>query len=282
MATLAMQTPAPDAAQGKEWLRVGGVALAVRDLARVEAFYRDVLGLAVIARTDDGVSLGAGGIPFLDLVHRPDALPDDPASAGLFHTAFLLPTRADLGRWLAHAGSRGQRLDGAADHLVSEAVYLSDPEGNGVEVYADRPRAEWRWTEGAEGRRVEMANRPLDAEGLLRLASTPWAGAPAGTRVGHVHLRVGDVAEAQRFYAGVLGLDVTRAWPEAVFLSTGGYHHHVAVNTWRSAGAGPRDGRRAGLAVVTMEVASDRARPEAMHDPWGTEIRVRASIPPQS
>ncbi len=126
---------------------------------RVEAFYRDVLGLGVLARTGERIHLGVGGVGFLDLIHRPDALPDDPATAGLFHTAFLLPSRADLGRWLGHSGGRGQSLDGAADHLVSEAVYLSDPEGNGVEVYADRPRsggvgpavpraAGWRWQTG--------------------------------------------------------------------------------------------------------------------------------------
>ena len=180
-------------------------------------------------------------------------------------------------------------LDGAADHSVSEAVYLSDPEGNGVEVYADRPRAQWRWDAAPEGRRVEMANKPLDAAGLLREGGgTPWTGAPDGTRVGHVHLRVGDVAEARHFYGDVLGLNVTASWPGAVFLSTGGYHHHLAANAWRSSGAGPRDPRRAGLAAVTFESA-DRAALESiarrargadraergLHDPWGTALRFR-------
>lgn len=269
-------------------LRIGRVALAVRDLERTGTFYRDVLGLAVVGRTGEVMSLGApGGAGFLDLLHRPNALPDDPASAGLFHTAFLLPSRADLGRWLAHAGALGQALDGAADHLVSEAVYLSDREGNGVEVYADRSRDRWRWSGGAGERRVEMTNRPLDAEGLLREGAPPWAGAPEGTRIGHVHLRVGDTAEARRFYGDVLGMDVTAAWPGAVFLSTAGYHHHVAANAWNSAGAGQRDGRQAGLASVTFETldpfldgiarragTADLTR-QGLHDPWGTALRFR-------
>ena len=287
--------PAPSAAAagsrpatGSEWLRVAGVALAVRDLTRVEAFYREILGFGVTDRTADTVRLGAGGTAFLDLLHRPDALPDDPATAGLFHTAFLLPSRADLGRWLAHAGRLRQALDGAADHLVSEALYLSDPEGNGVEVYADRPRARWRWRDGPDGRRVEMANQPLDSEGLLAAADGAWAGAPDGTRIGHVHLRVGDVAEAVRFYGDRLGMDVTAIRPGAAFLSTGGYHHHIAVNAWRSAGAGLREAGRAGLAWVMLEVADTRglagvARDTGtadvaecgLRDPWGTELRLR-------
>lgn len=277
-----------------EWLRVGGVALAVRDLDRVEAFYRHVIGLEAIGR--DGaaaVRLGtAGGSDaFLELLHRPDALPDDPAAAGLFHTAFLLPSRAHLGRWLAHLGELRHPLDGAADHLVSEAAYLSDPEGNGVEVYADRPRAEWQWTEdgGPAGRRVSMANRPLDAEGLLRAAGPRWTGAPDGTRIGHVHLRVGDVSEARRFYGDALGMDLTASRPAAAFFSTGGYHHHLAANAWRSAGAGKRDPRRAGLASVTLEVSAESApasiarlcREDALtghdlRDPWGTTLQIRA------
>ncbi len=279
--------------QGSEWLRVGGVALAVRDMDRVTAFYRDVVGLEVIARQDDAVRMGVAGTAFLELLHRPAAKPDDPASAGLFHTAFLLPSRADLGRWLAHFRMGGQPLDGAADHLVSEAAYLHDPEGNGVEVYADRPRAQWSWHDGPDGRRVEMANQPLDMAGLLILAATPWAatpwagapwaGAPAGTRIGHVHLRVGDIGEARHFYGGLLGMDVTAAWDAAAFLSSGGYHHHIAANIWRSAGAGAHDPARAGLASVTLDVADEqalagimeRAGGRGLRDPWGTLIRLR-------
>ena len=279
--------------QDSEWLRIGGVALAVRDLDRVAAFYHDVIGLEVIAHEDAVIRMGADGEAFLDLLHRPDAKPDDPASAGLFHTAFLLPSRPDLGRWLAHIRTLGQKLDGATDHLVSEAVYLHDPEGNGIEVYADRPRAQWGWHDGPDGRRIEMASQPLDADGLIELAVTPWAGAPARTRIGHVHLRVGAVAAARRFYGGLLGLDVTAASAAAAFLSSGGYHHHIAANVWRSAGAGSRDPARAGLASVTLDVADEQTRAKIMaqagaqtatmdqvgngvlHDPWDTVVQLR-------
>ncbi len=267
-----------------EGLRIGGVTLNVRDLDRVSAFYREVIGLELVAREDNVVRLGVGDAAFLDLLHRPDALPDDPATAGLFHTAFLLPSRAGLGAWLTHFGQLGQQLDGAADHLVSEAAYLRDPEGNGIEVYADRPRAEWRWRDDGQGRRVEMANRPLDMPGLLR-AATPWTGAPHGTRIGHVHLRVGDISEARRFYGDALGMDVTAIWDSAAFLSTGGYHHHLAVNTWSSAGAGQRDPARAGLAAVTLQVADPAISAGVMQrtgvtgyslsDPWGTMLQLR-------
>ena len=281
--------PGPETEGAAEWLRVGGVALTVRDLDRVTAFYRDVIGLELVAQDGGTVRLGAGGAAFLDLLHRPDALPDDPAAAGLFHTAFLLPSRVDLGRWLAHYRSLGGQLDGGADHLVSEAAYLQDPEGNGVEVYADRPRAEWRWQGEGAGRRIEMANRPLDVPGLLRAAGTPWTGAPPGTRIGHVHLRVGDVGEALRFYGDALGLDLTAAWDSAAFLSSGGYHHHVAANTWRSPGAGRRDPVRAGLASVTLDIADGPALAgvarrvgSAGHSrtaPWGTALTLRAAAP---
>ena len=252
---------------------VAGVALAVRDLDRVAQFYRDMVGLELIAQTTGSATLGAHGVAFLELFHRPERLPRDPAAAGLYHVAFLLPARADLGRWLRHAAEQGVRLDGAADHLVSEAVYLHDPEGNGVEIYADRPRAEWQWENG----QVAMTNDRLDMIGLRGLAVDRWQGAPAGTRIGHVHLQVGDIATAERFYVGRLGLDVTRSWPQALFMSTGGYHHHIAVNTWQSAGAGVRDPARAGIDAVVLASAG-RPEPERnpLCDPWGTIFRFDA------
>ncbi len=254
-------------------ISIAGVALTVRDLAGVEQFYRTVLGLAPIARGAGRVALGAGGAAFLHLVEDRSALPDDPAEAGLFHTAFLMPARADLARWLAHAGRLGVPIDGASDHGVSEAIYLSDPEGNGIEVYADRPRASWQWQDG----QVSMTTRRLATDDLLGAAEGgEWAGAPAGARIGHVHLRVGDIGAALGFYRDRLGLDLVRAAPSAAFLSTGSYHHHIAVNTWHSRGAGPRDPRRAGLAELTLAVRPG-ALPDpdaAMRDPWGTELRL--------
>jgi catechol 2,3-dioxygenase len=264
-------------------LRIGSVTLAVRDLARTEAFYRDVIGLQRLDHEAGRSRLGAGGAAFLDLVERPGATLDDPASAGLFHTAFLLPSRTDLANWLAQLQ---YPVDGASDHLVSEAVYLSDPEGNGVEIYADRPRAAWVW----EGPRIKMGTQRLDTAALLTVQTAAgWTGAPIGSRIGHVHLRVGDVVQAAAFYSRVVGLDVTRATPAAVFMSSGGYHHHIAVNTWRSAGAPARDPAMAGLVTVTMDgaagvlagIAARSGQPHGLdaglRDPWGTELRFRVA-----
>lgn len=257
-------------------LRIGGVTLAVRDLETVAGFYREVVGLDVLARDGEMARLGAGGVAFLEL-HQDRALrPRDPGAAGLYHTAFLLPGRDDLGRWLRHAAELGFRLDGAADHLVSEAVYLHDPEGNGVEIYADRPREAWTW----QGDMIVMANDRLDMVGLRALASERWTGAPERTRIGHVHLQVGDTAAAERFYGDGLGLAVTRRGPQVSFLSSGRYHHHVAANTWHSAGAGPRERDRAGLDGVTLLAAGQdvidgvAARlDDPGVDPWGTRVR---------
>ncbi len=292
---MSAQLQAPEAQHNQSAtppLQIAAISLAVRDLNRVTAFYRDGLGLGVLRQTAGEIELGADGAALVHLLHRPTAIADDPAAAGLFHTAFLLPGAADLGRWLVHARAMGLQLDGAADHLVSQAVYLSDPEGNGVEVYADRPRSEWTWTGPAVARRITMANKRLDLAGLMAQASAPWSGAPAGTRIGHVHLRVGDLARATAFYVGVLGLDVTSMGSEAAFLSTGGYHHHLGVNVWRSPGAGPRDPARAGLASVTM-AASDPAVADAiarrgqaddlantgLRDPWGTQVKITTTHP---
>ena len=254
-------------------LDISAVTLAARDLDRVADFYRTAIGLETIETAPGSVWLGAGGRKLLHLLHRPHFQPIDPREAGLFHTAFLLPTRADLGRWLRHATRLRLQIDGAADHLVSEAVYLADPEGNGIEIYVDRSRTAWRWEDG----QVKMANDRLDLAGLMALDDQPWRGAPAGTTIGHVHLQVGDIETARPFYVDTLGLAVTRHWPQALFLSTGGYHHHVALNTWRSEGAGPRDPIRAGLAAVTLHT------PQAMPsrtDPWGTIFHFTDGVTP--
>lgn len=266
-------------------LSIHAVALDVRDLDRVAAFYQDVVGLHVIGGSGSTLQLGAGGAPLLALQHRPDALPNDKTAAGLFHTAFLLPDRAALGRWLAHARSTGVMLDGAADHSVSEAVYLADPEGNGIEIYADRPPSGWTWSDTAEGGRIDMATARLDIPGLIALAADSWTGAPNKTTIGHVHLQVGEVAAAVRFITGPLGMDLTASRPSAAFLSTGGYHHHLAVNVWNSGGAPARDPRRAGLAAVTLAAADDtvlagfirRNRASSLRDPWGTQFHVVSS-----
>lgn len=259
-------------------IRIGRVALTVNDLATVGDFYQRVVGLRRLSQDGGTMVLGAGDRPLLEL--REDrAARHRPAEAGLFHTAFLLPGRIDLADWLGMAAARGLALDGASDHRVSEAVYLRDPEGNGIEIYADRPRDAWRWSGGE----VAMATERLDVEGLLAAAAAPWAGAPLGTMVGHVHLQVGDVAEAERFYHGRLGFDVTTHYPGAAFFSTGGYHHHLAANVWNSRGAGPRAMPSTGLAELVLAVRDPARLAElggegaGFADPWATPLRLEAA-----
>ncbi len=257
---------------------VGRVGLVVRDLARVARFYRDAIGLDVIEEGGGEATLGAAGTPLLHLREDPAARADDPRAAGLFHTAFLLPARADLGRWLRHAAATRVPLEGASDHLVSEALYLADPEGNGIEIYVDRPREAWEWQDG----QVVMDTRAIDLEALAAAAGGSWDGAPEGTRVGHIHLRIGDLKEGEAFYGGTLGLDLVCRYPGALFYSREGYHHHVGANVWRSRGAGRRDPHRAGL--DWFELALDPAGYDAaakrlggaaeVEDPWGTRIRL--------
>lgn len=269
--------------------RVGGVALIVRDLDGMARFYRDVVGLTELSRQAGAVRLGVDGVAMLELRHDAAARPRDPREAGLFHTAFLLPSRGDLGAWLAHTAARGVRLSGMADHGVSEAVYLDDPEGNGIEIYADRPPAAWAWA--GDGTLV-MQNAPLDHAALTRTAPGPWAGMPAGGRVGHVHLRVGAIEPAERFYSGLLGFDVTCRYAGATFFGSGGYHHQLAANTWNSRGAPVRGAGATGLAEVWLLVDGDtlaavRGRcgevgypfsvtdgDPILYDPWGIRLRV--------
>jgi catechol 2,3-dioxygenase len=272
-------------------LHVGAVGLKVRDLARLADFYGAALGLSVLDRGRDSATLGAGGVPLVRLEHRPDASPDDPRTAGLYHTAFLMPTRADLARWILHVARTKVPLTGASDHAVSEAFYLDDPEGNGIEVYRDRPAESWQWINGD----LQMTTDPLDIEDIVRevAPTAAYPGAPDGLRIGHVHLRVGDVARAEAFYRDALGLDVTRRRHGATFMSSGRYHHHIAGNVWHSAGAGRRDDDRAGLSWLTLE-AADAASFDAVEarlraagtplaaiatgvetaDPWGSRLRI--------
>ncbi|MGZ6390809.1 MAG: VOC family protein, partial [Ktedonobacterales bacterium] len=176
-----------------------------------------------------------------------------------YHFAILVPTRADLGRWLQHWLELGLPLPGQGDHLVSEALYLSDPDGNGIEIYRDRPRSEWRWVNGT----VQMAVDPVDIRGVLEEAQRegqPWTGMAPGTRLGHMHLQVGDIPQAEAFYHDVLGFDITARMPSALFVSAGGYHHHIGMNTWHSRGAGPAPDGFAGLRFFTIESPTEEAR----------------------
>lgn len=254
-------------------LSIGKVGLKARDAEALAQFYREVVGLGELARENGAILLGAGETPLLVIEADPRARPDDPREAGLFHTAFLLPGRSDLARWLRFAGEKQVRLDGASDHSVSEALYLSDPEGNGIEIYADRPPETWQSDDAG----VKMTTERLDVEGILASIDAEdegWRGAPDGAVIGHVHLRVGDANEAARWWHGETGLDLrARYGSSAVFLSSGGYHHHIGANSWHSAGAGKRDPGRAGLAFVELraKVATDGKTQE---DPWGTVVRM--------
>ncbi len=259
-------------------VRIGRVGLRARDADRVAGYYRSLLGLSETRRSGTTISLGVGGRDLLEIEGSSALKEDDPRSAGLFHTAFLLPSRADLARFMRHTTDARIPVQGASDHFVSEALYLTDPEGNGVEIYADRPSESWR---GADGT-LRMGTEALDMENLLGEigpGSPAWDGAPEGTVIGHVHLRVGHVGEAEAWWRDAQGFDTMAHYgASAVFLSSGGYHHHIGANTWQSRGAGPRLADRSGLSYV--ELVSEAARGETvMADPWGTEIRI---TPPQS
>ncbi|GAB2849254.1 VOC family protein [Microbacterium insulae] len=221
---------------------MGPVTLLVGDLDAMTAYYRDVVTLRVLSADGDTVTLGRAGRPIVVLRHEPGLRHASAGSAGLFHTAILFETQAALAAALYSVARHAPgTFTGSADHLVSQAFYFTDPEGNGVELYWDRDRTEWSWTHG----QVEMATLFLDPNGFLRehLSEEAALGATAGdaASVGHVHLSVGDVATARSFYVDALGFDETAALGEqAVFVSAGGYPHHMAMNVWNSRGAGPR------------------------------------------
>lgn len=289
---------------------MGPVSLLVADLDAELRFYRDVLGLGIVAAPDpriegigrpDVVALGRGGRTSVVLRHVRELPPARRGEAGLFHTAIVFDDRDGLAAALASVAARAPHaFVGSADHLVSQAFYLTDPEGNGVELYWDRPRETWDWDDAGH---VRMATLPLDPNGFLRehagaarvdgvldAASVPGAG---GAVVGHVHLQVGDVAAARSFYVDALGFEVTASMRGALFVSAGGYHHHLAVNTWNSSGAGPR-ASSLGLGEVTVELpgpddlgalreralghgvaVADDGGTLVLADPWRNVVRAR-------
>lgn len=276
--------------------RLGPAVLQVSDLERSIDFYERVLGLRVLARSGTQASLGAQMVtePLL-VLHGGAARPAGRGRLGLFHVAYLLPDRAALGRFVRHLAGLGVRA-GAGDHLVSEAFYLDDPDGLGIEVYADRPRATWQRRDGE----LVMGTEAVDVPGLVATAGpTSWTGMPSGTVVGHVHLHVGALEAASAFYHDALGFDrMVWSYPGALFLGAGGYHHHLGTNIWAGPTARPapvdearllewtivlpsaadRDGvadrlERAGAPVTRDGVAGD----VIARDPWGTALRLSAS-----
>ncbi len=273
---------------------MGAVTLYVGDLDAQTAFYREVVTLQVQDASGDSVTLGRAGRPLVILRHDP-ALRHAPAgAAGLFHTAILFETQAALAAALYSVARRApQTFTGSADHLVSQAFYLTDPEGNGIELYWDRARTEWSWTHG----QVEMDTLYLDPNAFLaeHLSEAAADGATAGdaAAIGHVHLSVGDVATARAFYVDALGFETTASMPgSALFVSAGGYHHHMAMNVWNSRGAGPRMpalglGRvelalpdADGLGALTERLRDhgvavrDDGRAVTFVDPWNNELRA--------
>jgi catechol 2,3-dioxygenase len=275
-------------------MRVGPVTLDVTDVTRSTEFYRDVLGLGVLGEHEGVVSMGAAadGAELVALHEVPGATPvPRRGRLGLYHFAILLPDRGSLGRFLRHLGTRGIR-PGMADHLVSEALYLHDPDGLGIEVYADRPRSSWRHRDAE----LVMAADPLDVARLLGAAgNTDWLESPAGTTMGHIHLSVGALDSARTFFVDGLGLDLV-AWnyPGALFFSAGGYHHHVGTNIWAAGaptaaagdarlrewqlhvpGAADVDAVASSLETAGFVPTRDGTVDAHVTDPTGTTLRIR-------
>lgn len=239
--------------------RLGAVHLTVSDLERSLAYYTDAVGLRVLAQDGGQATLGTGQSELLMLTEEPGARPV-PGTTGLYHFALLLPERADLARWLAHAARDRVPLVGLSDHFVSEALYLSDPDRHGIEIYWDRPREVW---EGQVAAR--MTTLPLDVDDLLGELDDPatdaFEGLPEGTAMGHVHLKVARIPETIAFYRDLLGFGLTvELGPQAAFFSAGGYHHHIGANTWESGGGSPPPAGAAALrhAAIVLPRAADR------------------------
>jgi catechol 2,3-dioxygenase len=242
---------------------MGPVELTVSDLSRSLDYYRDAIGLQVLEEGGGTARLGANGTELLVLDEVPGA-GSSRGYTGLFHFAVLLPERRDLARWLAHAGRDRVPLTGLSDHYVSEAIYMQDPDDHGIEIYADRPRETW---EGDVGSR--LTTEPLDVESLLGELddpqSEPFEGQPAGTSMGHVHFRVAEIPATIDFYRDALGMDLMASYGgQAVFLSAGGYHHHVGANVWESAGAPPPPPGTAALQRATILFPDRESRDEAV------------------
>jgi catechol 2,3-dioxygenase len=240
---------------------IGDVHLTIADLDRSIPFYTDRLGFRVHRRDNDSAVFGAGGRDLLALTQSPSARRVR-GTTGLYHFAILVPSRADLSRSLRRLVETNTRMQGVADHGVSEALYLADPDGNGIEIYRDRPRAEWPFRD----RQLEMTTDPLDLDDLLAVgpSQSPAAHVLAdGTVVGHVHLHVSDLADAETFYVGLLGFDLMQRFgASALFVSAGGYHHHVGLNTWAGVGAPPPPAGAIGLRyfVVRLPDAGSREK----------------------
>lgn len=260
-----------------EETRIGTVALSVSDLSRSLAFYQEHLGFDVLSQQEGEATLGAGEEALLHLKEKPGARAVRGVS-GLYHFAILMPNRLELARILRNFAEKETPMQGFSDHLVSEALYLADPDRNGIEVYCDRPRSQWPYQDG----KLMMATDPLDLEDILSELPPDdgeWAGLPAGTRIGHIHLHVSKISREEAFYRDVLGFElITRYPPAASFLGAGGYHHHIGINVWAGADAPPPPPDAVGLRWYTVDLPSEEARQAvvARLDSAGVQVERRA------
>lgn len=239
---------------------VGEVNIKVKNLDYSLTFYQNIMGFQVLEKTDRRAVLTTDGkTPLVTLEQPEDVVAKTSRTSGLYHFAILLPSRADLSVFLRHMIQTGYPL-GAADHYVSEALYLNDPDGNGIEVYRDRPSAEWNWNNGL----VEMATEELDGNEILAESDAEWNGLPVGTLMGHIHLHVADLKKAEQFYTKGLGFEVVSYYPQAAFLSTGGYHHHIAINTWQGEGAATPPKNSVGLNWYSLVFPDEAMRENAI------------------
>lgn len=236
---------------------VGQVNLKVQDLDRALAFYQQVIGFKVLEQTERTAKLTTDGKTVLLSIEQPDdVLPKVGRTTGLYHFALLLPNRSDLANIVKHFIGIGLRF-GSSDHLVSEALYLSDPDGNGIEIYTDRDSSEWNWNNDE----VNMTVDPLDFADLLSGEQQPWEGLPAGTVMGHIHLHVSELKQTEEFYVKGLGFDVVcRYGDQALFISSGKYHHHIGLNTWNGVGAPKPSPNSVGLESYTLMLPSEKSR----------------------
>lgn len=241
---------------------VNKVNLRVENLQRSLKFYQDIIGFRILKQTPTMAELTANGKTALLSIEQPEmVMPKQPRTTGLYHYALLLPNRAELGKVLSHLLQVGYPLQGGSDHLVSEALYLADPDGNGIEIYVDRPASTWQWRNGE----VEMATEPIDAEGILAEGKgEPWKHLPPNTEMGHIHLHVAEFEKVKEFYCSGLGFEVVlRYGNQALFISTGGYHHHIGLNTWNGVGAPRPPANSVGLIEYSLVFPSEEERSNA-------------------
>lgn len=255
---------------------VGSVHLIVQDLKRSLSFYQETIGMKVLHQSEGKALLTTDGqTPLLTIEQPENVAAKERNRTGLYHFAILVPERSDLAKVLLHLLQTGYPLQGASDHLVSEAIYLADPDGHGIEIYMDRPSDSWTW----EDKEIVMTTEALDGEGLLAEArGESWTGLPSGTVMGHIHLQVSDLDKAEKFYCEGLGFDLVNSkyGQSARFVSSGGYHHHIGLITWHSAGAPAPTQNTVGLKLYTLVLPTEESRQNAVQqlqqmDEWVTE-----------